>query len=84
MGDTMKTTQQQALEPIRFGEFLFEQKLISESQLLEALADHWSSGGRIGAAVARRGFLTLEQVEYQATIYHDLQVHDLQGIDFDA
>ena len=36
------------LEPVRFGDFLVEKKLIDEGQLLDALADHWIAGCRIG------------------------------------
>lgn len=62
------------LEPIRFGEFLCERKLLSDEQLLEALADHWSNGGSIGAAVSRRGFLSREEVEREAAVYHGLDI----------
>ncbi len=60
------------LEPIRFGEFLLERQALTDEQLLDALADHWSNGGRIGSAVSRRGFLTQTQVEGFATRYHGL------------
>jgi hypothetical protein len=62
------------LEPIRFGEFLCEQNLITDEQLLEALGDHWSNGGSIGTAIARRGFLAAEEIERQAARYHALDV----------
>lgn len=62
------------LEPIRFGEFLYERDLLDEEQLLAVLADHWSNGGRIGAVVSRRGILSTEEVELQAHIYHGLEV----------
>lgn len=62
------------LEPIRFGEFLLERNAIDDEQLLDALGEHWAHGGRIGAAVARRGFLSVDRVEQLAAEYHALQV----------
>lgn len=61
------------LTPIRFGEFLCQRDLITEEQLLEALGDHWSNGGKIGSAVARQGFLDQEEIERQAAAYHSLE-----------
>lgn len=63
-----------SLQPIRFGEFLHERQLLDDEQLLEALADHWSNGGRIGCAIKRRGMVAADEVERQARIYHDLDV----------
>ena len=62
------------LEPIRFGEFLCEKNLITVEQLLDALADHWLNGGRIGDAVERLGLLPREQIEVHARDYHGLDV----------
>ncbi len=79
---TYETTQQQTspnsshsvrLIAIRFGEFLCQQDLITEEQLLEALGDHWSNGGNIGTAVHRQGFLAREEIERQAAAYHSLE-----------
>ena len=67
------------LEPIRFGEFLLEQRVLTAEQHLDALADHWSNGGRIGSAVSRRGFLTQLQVERLAARYHSLDVVEIDG-----
>ncbi len=61
------------LTPIRFGEFLCQKELITEEQLLEALGDHWSNGGKIGSAVALQGFLDPEEIERQAAAYHSLE-----------
>ena len=44
------------LERIRFGEFLLEKKLLNDEQLIAALAEHWSNGGKIGTAISRAGF----------------------------
>jgi len=64
------------LEPVRFGDFLVEKKVIDEGQLLDALADHWISGCRIGEAVVRRGYLSpselhskLHEFETLSTVY---------------
>ncbi len=76
---TYETTQQQVspnsshsvrLMAVRFGEFLCQQDLITEEQLLEALGDHWSNGGNIGTAVHRQGFLGRDEIEQQAAAYH--------------
>ena len=61
------------LSSIRFGEYLYQRELISEEQLLEALGDHWSNGGTIGAAICRQGILEREEVERQAAAYHAVE-----------
>ena len=66
-----------ALERIRFGEFLVAKKLINDEQLIAALADHWSNGGRIGSAISRSGFLPPDEVEKQAALYHGLDVVEI-------
>ncbi len=65
------------LTPLPFGEFLCSQELISEEQLLQALGDHWSNGGNIGAAICRQGFLGRDELEKQATIYHSLDTVEI-------
>lgn len=65
------------LERVRFGEFLREESLITDEQLIAALGDHWSNGGRIGEAIARAGFLTADEVERQAHRYHGLDVVEI-------
>lgn len=62
------------LQRIRFGEYLVEKHLLNDEQLIAALADHWSNGGCIGAAISRSGFLAPEEVEREAALYHDLDV----------
>ena len=66
------------LLPIRFGEFLCERALITDEQLLDALGDHWVNGGKIGAAIARRGFLSQDEIERQAADYHGLDVIEIE------
>jgi hypothetical protein len=63
--------------PIRFGEFLCQRQLITEEQLLEALGDHWSNGGKIGTAVERQGFLDFDEIERQAAAYHSLETVEI-------
>ncbi|MEO6953525.1 MAG: hypothetical protein ABI321_17110 [Polyangia bacterium] len=63
---------QKALQPIRFGDFLVERKLISERQLLDALAEHWMSGCRIGESVTRRGYVAKSEVERLASEFQNL------------
>lgn len=65
------------LQPIRFGEYLFEKKALTDEQLLDALADHWSNGGRLGTAISRRGHMTAEQIERYAADYHGLNVIEI-------
>lgn len=72
-----RATNRRQLQRIRFGEFLVEKHLISDEQLIAALADHWSNGGTIGAAISRSGFLTSEVIEHQAALYHDLDVIEI-------
>ena len=65
------------LERIRFGEFLREKNLLDDEQLLAALGEHWSNGGKIGAAISRAGFLAPEEIEKQAALYHGLDVIEI-------
>lgn len=60
------------LEPVRFGDFLVEKKVIDEGQLLDALADHWIAGCRIGEAVVRRGYLSTAELTRQLTDFANL------------
>ena len=62
------------LQRIRFGEFLRDQSIISEEQLIAALGDHWSNGGSIGTAMVRGGILSQDEVEHHAARFHDLDV----------
>jgi hypothetical protein len=70
----MATTTTNALQPMRFGDFLIERNLIDHGQLLDALAHHWLSGCAIGEAVVRRGYLTEEQIAEQLRAYEALAV----------
>jgi hypothetical protein len=72
--EVVGSNRKQLLEPIRFGEFLREKNAITDEQLLDALADHWAHGGRLGATIARRGFLSVDEIERLADEYHLLQV----------
>jgi hypothetical protein len=60
------------LEPVRFGDFLVERKAIDEGQLLDALAEHWITGVRIGESVARKGYLPAREVERLAREFESL------------
>lgn len=66
-----------ALQRVRFGEFLCEQSLIDDEQLLAALGDHWSNGGSIGAAIVRAGYLSADEIERQAARFHTLDVVEI-------
>jgi hypothetical protein len=69
----MTTRPPATLEPVRFGEFLRDRRLISEEQWLAALAAHWSAPVRrpIGATIVAHGFLSRETVEAEARVFHD-------------
>ena len=60
------------LQPVRFGDFLIERGAIDEGQLLDALADHWMSGVRVGEAVARKGYLPAKEIERLAHEFESL------------
>ena len=65
------------LEPVRFGEFLRDRKLISDEQWIAALAEHWSSMAfgarrrRIGRTIVDLEFLPADVVEREARAFHD-------------
>ena len=75
--DSVSEMQRRGLQRIRFGEYLVEKNILSDEQLIAALAEHWSNGGRIGAAISRAGFLPSEEIERQAALYHDLDVIEI-------
>lgn len=75
--DSVSEMQRRGLQRIRFGEYLVEKNMLSDEQLLAALGEHWSNGGRIGAAISRAGFLPPEEIERQAALYHDLDVIEI-------
>ena len=60
------------LTRLRFGDFLVEKKIISEGELLDALAEHWMSGRRIGESIARKGYLPSSEIERLAREYESL------------
>jgi hypothetical protein len=60
------------LEPVRFGEYLRERNLITDEQLLAALAEHWSDRRfTIGRTLVEQGILPFDLVEAEARAYHD-------------
>lgn len=63
----------QKLKPIRFGDYLVERAAITEEQLLDALADHWATGRRLGESIVHRGYLPLSEVERYASEFQNLQ-----------
>jgi len=62
------------LRPIRFGEFLVEKHVLNDGQLLDALAEHWATGRRLGETISARGYLEREEVERYAREYESLHV----------
>ena len=60
------------LQPVRFGDFLVEKQVIDEGQLLDALADHWSVGCRIGESVVRRGYLSPDELANRLREFENL------------
>jgi hypothetical protein len=87
MNTSRHTITPATLEPVRFGEFLRDRKLISEEQWLAALAAHWSgplTGKRrmIGTTIIDSGFLPAEVVEAEARVFHDdLEVVEIVEVD---
>jgi len=68
------------LMPIRFGEFMVERRLLEEGELLDALADHWHTGARIGDVIERRGYVGRDAIEAAAQEYHrDLPVVEVEA-----
>ena len=49
-------------EKVRLGEILVQQKLLSEEQLMQALADQKRSGRKLGRVFVENGFVTEEQI----------------------
>ncbi len=49
-------------EKIRLGEVLIQQKLLSEEQLNQALADQKRTGRKLGRVFVENGFVTEEQI----------------------
>jgi hypothetical protein len=60
------------LQPLRFGDFLVELRVINEGQLLDALAEHWISGCRIGESIARKGYVPAKEIERLAREFDSL------------
>lgn len=68
------------LQPVRFGEFLRDQNLITDEQWLAALAEHWSERrGPIGVTIASHGYLAWSEVERHAQAFHDLDVIEVDA-----
>src|SRR4051812_6122638 len=50
---------------MRLGEHLVSQKLITDAQLQQALANQAQKGGRLGTNLVELGFLVLDQVSVE-------------------
>jgi hypothetical protein len=74
MATTTQRTRRPLLNRVHFGEFLVERHAITDSQLLDALADHWAGGGRLGDVVVRNGYARRDEVERLADEYQNLDV----------
>ncbi len=62
----------ETLQTFRFGDFLLEKKLITEGELLDALAHHWAAGCKIGEAVAQKGYMPAGEIERLASEFENL------------
>ncbi|MCG2584547.1 GspE/PulE family protein [Massilia sp. TS11] len=49
-------------EKVRLGEILVQQKLLTEAQLMQALADQKKTGRKLGRVFVENGFVTEEQI----------------------
>lgn len=61
------------LKQIRFGEYLVEQGVLDDAQLLDCLAIHWDKRCRLGDAICFRGYASRDAVERWARRYEALQ-----------
>ena len=59
---------------LRRREFLVERQALSDAQLLDALAEHWATGHRLGDTISARGYLAREDIERFAAEYENLSV----------
>ncbi len=66
------TQQAPVLRRVQFGEYLIERRAITDGQLLDALADHWARGGRIGDVLVKKGVVGRDLVERLADEYQHL------------
>ncbi len=60
------------LQPLRFGDFLVEKKVLDEGQLLDTLAEHWMSGCRVGESAVRRGYLSVDELSRRLSEFESL------------
>jgi hypothetical protein len=74
MSTTTQRSRRLVLRRVNFGEFMVERHAITDSQLLDALADHWAGGGRLGDVVVRNGYAPRDEVEKLASEYQNLDV----------
>jgi hypothetical protein len=74
MSTTTQRTSGPVLRRVNFGEFLVERHAITDAQLLDALADHWASGARLGDVLVKNGYVAREEIERLAREYQNLDV----------
>lgn len=71
------------LEVIRFGDFLRDKRLVSDEQLLSALAHHWAAQvqgqrTRLGESLVACGILSREIVASQLLQFCDTSIVDVE------
>jgi hypothetical protein len=74
MSTTTQRTRRPVLKRVHFGEFLVERRAITNDQLLDSLADHWSGGGRLGDVLVRNGYIRRDLVERLADEYDGVDI----------
>ncbi|HEY3359654.1 MAG TPA: hypothetical protein VGQ83_40765 [Polyangia bacterium] len=74
MSTTTQRTRRPVLKRVHFGEFLVENHAITDDQLLDSLADHWSQGGRLGDVLVRNGYIGRDDIERLAAQYEGVDV----------
>ena len=62
----------------RIGELLLEHKILEPEQLAEAVAEQRKSGERLGSVLIKRGFVTVEDLEYLLARQHSVPALNLQ------
>jgi type IV pilus assembly protein PilB len=62
----------------KIGELLLEYKIVGAEQLAEAMTDQKKTGERLGSVLIRKGFVTVEDLEYLLSRQHSVPAINLQ------
>ncbi len=70
--------------PMKLGELIVQEKLVTPEQLEEALVYQRQSGGRVGEILVKLGFATDEQIAEMVARKYDVPVIDLPSLPIDG